>query len=458
MRGLWTETIWYMAVALALIAQPSVSKPLIDTSRETHMSVCLDYSETAERLIEICRIALDQAGASPAQLIGALDSLGHALLESDRFSEASDVFHQMTDASIDDPRGWTGLGWVNHGLGKYAAAESYFAEALERAAVASALAGLTSSQWEQGGMSDEEAILSFEAALAIDPDLVWAQREIGWVLIEASQFEDAETVFTTILDATPSDTNARAGLVRALVRQDEYERALLQVERGLSDGSGVYWFLSQRSGILYLMGNYKQSLRDADRLIALDPARSEGHVRKARALVALGQGTTALGLLADVETQIGRDGYLTYWRAELHLDQDQPKQALALLKKNTSTVHADLYDLKLLARIQLSLNDLEGARTAVDRAKALRSDDAMTLYYDAVVMLRKDGAVTPALDRFDAAMSSGLAHDMIGDFAGELYRAGFLAHAIAIRAMYSDGANDQLSPGRAKGNVSRTTE
>ncbi|MEM9496504.1 MAG: tetratricopeptide repeat protein [Pseudomonadota bacterium] len=432
-----------VAVSAALVSVDRVAaRPLIQSSEDSYASVCLNGTDTAMRLIEICRLALDQPGPTPAQRVEMRDTLGYAFYETDRYDEARDVFRQIVRVAPDAHHGWNGLGWVAFSHQNYAAAEGYFSDALDRAVNAEALAGLTASQWELGKIDIDTAVISFDTAVAIAPEFNWARRQKGWTLIEALRFGKAQAVFEPILEQDPDDINARAGLVRALIRQDAYEDALLQTDRALSDTPDSYWFLSQRANILLHMDRYRLSRREADRLIALDPHASEGYVRRARALVALGEASTALSELAEAEARIGRDDYLTYWRARLHFDQDEAGRALQILNRTTRTTRADIYDLKLLAQIHLEREDLTAARRAVDRAKALRSDDPFTLYYDAVIVLRQTldggGGVTEAMARFDKAIFAGLPKDMIGDFAGELYRAGYLAHAVAIRAKYPD--------------------
>ncbi|MEQ9675135.1 MAG: hypothetical protein RLO10_11800, partial [Roseovarius indicus] len=59
-----------------------------------------------------------------------------------------------------------------------------------------------------------------------------------------------------------------------------------------------------------------------------------------------------------------------------------------------------------------------------------------TVYLDAVLLLREKAGVARAVERFDDAMGLGLSRVNIGEFAGELIDAGYIAHAIAVRAKY----------------------
>ncbi len=424
--------------AALLAASPAGAKPLIDSSEESYGSVCIDYADTPERLVEICTRALEAVGATPAQRAEMREALGYAHYDLMQLTEAEAVFARMRAQDAGDPRAHLGLAWVAHEREDFAAARDRFETAGRLGVSAQAVAGLADSLWALREIGPDEAVLQFRAALAIQPDYEWAERRIGWIYMEAGAHDKARAHFEGVVAARPHDLNARAGLMEALFELDRYEEALAQANRAIEDDPESYWFLSQRANILFFLDRHAQAIRDADRLIGMEPTISEGYVRRARSMAHLGQRADALDLLEQAEEQTGPSVFLIYWRASLLLDDGQLGAARREIRRNTSRDSADTHDFQLLGQIELEREAYDAAQAAIDRAKALDREDGYTHYYDAVLALRREAGVDDALARFDTAMDMGLPHDWIGDFAGELFRAGYVAHAIAIRAKYPD--------------------
>lgn len=428
----------HLAIVVSCLAGPAaMAHPLIDSSEETHASVCLAFDDTAERLVEICRLALTRAGVTPEERTGLRESLGYALYQLDRLDEAEEVFGEMQDATPREPRAILGLAWVAHEREDYGKARDLFRQSLDYGASETGLAGLGDCLWELQEIGLDETLEYYEAALAMDPKYQWARRQKGWRLLEANREEDALALFDAVLAETPWDDNARAGMLEALKALGEYDEAILQADRGLSETPESAYYLNQRADALYQLGRYHQTIRDAERLIERDPDSAAGYVWRARAMMMLGQGADALSYLSASEETLGPDPFLIYWRAWLLLDDGRPGQAAAQIARNIARQETvDAFDYELLAKIEMERGDIDAARRAVDEALSLDRRLPFTVYLDAVLLLREKAGVARAVDRFDDAMGLGLSRANIGDFAGELIDAGFISHAIAVRAKY----------------------
>ena len=424
-------------VVSCLAGTATMAHPLIDSSEETHASVCMSFDDTADRLVEICSIALTETGFTAEERASLRESLGYAYYQLDRLDEAEDVFGQMQAANSDEPRAILGLAWVAHERGEYTLARDLFRESLEYGASETGLAGLGDCLWELREIELDEVLEYYEAALAMDPTYQWAERQKGWRLLEVNRAEDALALFEAVLDETPWDENARAGVLEAQKALGDYEAAILQADRGLAETPDSAYFLNQRTDAVYHLGRYHQTIRDADRLIEGFPDSAAGYVWRARAMMMLGQAEDALAFLKTSEEVLGADPFLIYWRAWLLLEDGRTAKAADQIERNIARDETvDAFDYELQAKIELERGDLAAARRAVDGALSRDGRLPFTVYLDAVLLLREKAGVARAVERFDDAMGLGLSRVNIGEFAGELIDAGYIAHAIAVRAKY----------------------
>lgn len=414
------------------------AKPLLDSSEETYSSVCISSADTPGRLIEICHLALQDPGASPAQRMLMQEALGNAYIDIDSFELAETTFNKMLAIDAGSFRALRGLGWIAHYREDYSSAAKLFQKSIDIEPTSTALAGLADSRWELGDIPADDAIVLLEAALAISPGYDWARRSKGWILLDEGRKEEALALFQKIVDDYPEDQNAIAGLLRANRQFDRQETVLELANLGLSLNPDSFWFLEERSRALFMLDRYRQSIKDAERLIQMDKAAAEGYVMKARALAGQGYRDRALSFLAAAESEVGENNYLIYWRASTMLDDGQYNAARGQITRNTNHPDADEHDFALLCLTEYYREDYTAARKALDRALDLNPDESYSIYYDAMLMLEEKKGAEAAIERFDDAMSSGLPDRMIGEFAGDLIRAGYYAHAIAIRARYSD--------------------
>lgn len=423
----------------ALAASSAVAKTPVIDSQQSDASACIDYNGSLNQIIERCKAGLGEAGASQAQRLEMMWSLGWAYLDLDQFEQSEAVFKDMLNIDPDAVEAMNGLGWIAEETDKYRQGVGYFKTSVQTNPTASGLSGLSKTQYELGDIELEEALQLLEAALALDPDYGYALRERGWMQLNANRYEGARKAFQQALSFREYDENALLGLARALRNQSEYEAALKQTNKLIDLNAESYFGYAERALILFHLDRDKRAIKDAERAISMRPGSASGYVTKARAMSALGQRAAALTMLEAAEEKTGPNAFLTYWRADLLTKDDRFEDAITQLNKTVERGVADQFDYQLMAYAYIEQDDFTQARRVLDLALG-ESQSSYSVYLDAILMI-ESGDIDAAVARFDEAMDKGLAAYRVGAFNKRLMRKGEIATAIAVRAKYSNSTD-----------------
>lgn len=140
----------------------------------------------------------------------------------------------------------------------------------------------------------DTALLSYDKALKLDPDIavVWLLR--GQVLRHVGRVNDALKSFEVAIEQEPNYLLAWKEKGVTLAVLGRYEEAL-RVSDKLSEMApvdGVIWTI--RATILYYMGRYQESLSSCERAIGLNSEDAWAHCMRSEALVRLGRYHEAL--------------------------------------------------------------------------------------------------------------------------------------------------------------------
>ena len=406
--------------------------PLISSSEETPARICLARDVAPSRIVEACDLSLAQASLTTTQRVELMVARGDGLFWQDHFQEAADSYRAATRLDENAVEAWNGLGWALWETDGDAAALGAFEASLAVDVSVQGLGGKAAAARRMGAMTNEEARALLNAALAIDPDYIWAVRELGWSHIEDRNFNDAKLAFREALDIEPKDVNARYGLGRAKLSTGAAEEALTIFNDALVDAPDNFSLKVYRIISLRKLDRNAQALRQANRLIAEYPDSASGYIERGLSLVALERRAEAIETYQVADQKLGPDNAILYWYADALSVDGRFHEALRVINRGLTLSDADYSDHLLKSYIALELEDYPLARKAAEDSLATGVDDPWAHYYVAISMVH-GGEIAEGIARFSTAMASGLPQHRVGAFARELISAGKYVEAAELR-------------------------
>lgn len=422
-------------LAAGMIASPVLAKPLITSSEDNVARICMARSESPSRIVDACEAALADASLTQNQRVDLITARGDGYLWMDRYAAAIASFEEALALDATETDAWNGLGWTLWEVEGDRPAFDAFETSLSIDVTVQALGGKAATGRRLGVMSSDQARTLLAAALSIDPDYLWAVREVAWSHLDDGDPEQAAREFQNALEIEPYDVNARYGLGRASLQMGVAEQALTVFNDVLADAPDDFPTLVYRIIALRDLDRNAQALREADRLIAAHPERSSGYIEKGQALLALGRRADAIATYAETDAKLGPNNSVLYWYADALAADGQFKSALAVIDRGLALSGADFSDHLLRSYIALELGDYALARTAAEASLATGVEDPWAHYYLAITLVH-DGQVEQGLARFEQAIAGGLPEDRIGAFASELVGAGMYAAATQLRSRF----------------------
>lgn len=422
-------------LAAGMFAAPLAAKPLVTSSEDTVARICLARSENPSRIVDACDAALSDAGLTRMQRVEFITARGDGYLWLKQYGAAIASFEEALDLDPNAVDAWNGLGWTLWEVEGDAAAYTAFETSLSIDVTVQALGGKAATGRRMGSLSSEDARVLLSAALSIDPDYLWAVREVAWSYLDDGQPRQAIKNFETALDIEPYDVNARYGLGRAKLKLGAAEDALAIFNDVLIEAPNDFPTLVYRIIALRDLDRNAQALREAERLIASHPANSSGYIEKGQALIALGRRREAIDTYRDADARLGANNAILYWYADALATDHQFEAALAIIERGLSLSGADYSDHLLKSYIALELGNYGMAAAAAEASLATGVQDPWAHYYLAITLVH-DGRIEQGIDRFEKALAGGLPTDRIGAFASELVGAGKYLEAAELRLKY----------------------
>lgn len=418
--------------ALCVAGGAAQATPLISNSEETPGRICIAREAAPNRIVQACDMALSLAGLTQSQRVNMLVARGDGLLWQDHFHEAADSYRAATQIDAAAIEAWNGLGWALWETDGDAMALEAFETSLAVDASVQGLGGKAATARRMGAISNDEARTLLNAALAIDPDYIWAVRELGWSHIEDRNFVDAKLAFREALDIEPKDVNALYGLGRTKLSTGAPEEALSIFNSALEYSPDDFSLKVYRVIALRKLDRNAQALRQANRLIAEYPDQSSGYIERGLSLVALQRRAEAIETYQAADEKLGPDNAILYWYADTLSVDGRFREALQVIDRGLALSGADYSDHLLKSYIALELQNYPLARKAAEESLAMGVNDPWAHYYIAITMVH-EGAVNEAVKQFSLAMSAGLPEHRVGAFARELISAGKYAEAAQLR-------------------------
>lgn len=429
------KTILLLPSLLAFTALPLLAKPLVTSSEDTLARVCLARQDEAPRIVQACDAALADTRLTQNQRAELLVARGDGYIWQNLHHQAEASYREATLINPAEVEAWNGLGWALWELEGDQAAFDAFDHSLSIAASVQGLAGKAGLARRMGQIDNETAREMLTAALAIDPDYIWAVRELAWSHFEDSEFVQATEHFEEALNIEPRDVNARYGLGRSKLSLGQSEDALTIFNDVLLDSPQDFATLVYRVVSLRELDRNAQALRFSERLILDFPDRTSGYVQKGKSLLALERRHDALLSFEQAEATLGPNNTILYWYADTLITDGQLNKALAVIDRGLTLEGADYSDHLLKSYIALELGNYGMARAAAEDSLATGVEDPWAHYYIAITLVHNDDVIG-GLQRFDQAVAGGLPVDRVGAFASELVGAGKYVEAAQLRLKY----------------------
>ncbi len=422
-------------LAIGVLTSPLAAKPMITSSNDTAVRDCLARSESPSRIVQACDIALTDARLTRSQRVDLITARGDGYLWMDEFSAAEASFREAVAVDPRNTNAWNGLGWTLWEADGDAPAFEAFEMSLSMDVTVQGLGGKAATGRRMGRLSGTDARALLSAALAIDPDYIWAVREVAWSFLDDGEADRAVDEFQAAMDIEPKDVNARYGLGRAHLAAGDPEAALAVFNDVLSDVPDEFPTLVYRIIALRDLDRNAQALREADRIIASFPDRSSGYIERGQALLALDRRADAIANYAEADTKLGPNNAVLYWYADALSSDGRFEEALEVIERGLALSGADYSDHLLRSYIALELGNYPLARKAAEASLATGVEDPWAHYYVAITLVH-DGDIDQGMTRFEKAIASGLPVDRVGAFASELVSAGMYVEAAELRLKY----------------------
>ncbi|QHQ35771.1 tetratricopeptide repeat protein [Algicella marina] len=426
--------IFALGLAFTWIGMSVAARPLITSSEDSYGRICLESSDTPERIAAACEAALAESGALPATRAGFHRKLGSAKERLGDTAAAASAFLSAIGLLPNDVEAMNLLGWMYWDIDRNDEAVAMFRRSLSLRPTASANGGLANLLRIHLNQP-EEALQRIETALLLEPEYSWGLREKGWIFFDLDRDADALEAFEAALFLDSEDAFAHYGVLTFHERAEDYEAALEAANRTIEFAPKDADFRSHRAFLLRRLDRNQQAIRAANEAIELDPRESDGYVQRAFAESALGYTAQASRTFqAGIDAGAG-DRFLHYWYADHLSDYDSPETAMHQIDKAISLPGVGAEDWSLKAYLALELEDDEEALRAAISAVRADAGSPYGYYYHAVAELRL-GRENEALVQFDAAMNRDLPIGFVRRFVGELLALGRFNTAMRVRRAY----------------------
>ncbi len=273
-----------------------------------------------------------------------------------------------------------------------------------------------------GLSQNEEALSSFDRALALVPDLTQAHSHRADVLSELGRNTEAIDAYDRALAAAPDaieDWFNRGAALAAVGRNGD---ALSSFDRVIATRPTFAPAYLQRAKVLSSLHRYDEALKAADRALAIDPRLAEAWLGRGHVLVALGRHQDALAAY-DKSLEIKPDSDQAWnGRGNALLAAGRPYLALAAaqraleLKETTQT--RILFARALTLAGESGAPDTEQIRDRVLRALSEAWIRPRDLVGVCVALIKRNTVMSEAIARANAAWPMMLTATELNDASG----------------------------------------
>lgn len=418
---------------LILTQQPVVAEvsDIVRSSEKTAVSLCLQNQRPYGELILLCQDALDQSVLTRNQRRHARYVLGNALSELGQHAKARVTLERLIAEFPNHIDALEALAWDYWQTDDHELAKLKFEQVNQIQPTAEAMAGLANiaRRFEN---DLERAVPLIEFAVLIDPDYSWAQREKAWIEFDTGDLTSAAASFDTALRQNDEDISALHGRSYVASETEEFEAALLFINRAIELDSNYGWAYAHRGYVLRQMGRNGQAVREAERAIQLAPGAVDGYLQKMLAHRELGQIAEALNTATLAQEAGATTALLRYWHADILSDDAQMPKALTEIETaiDAGADTASFHELKSFILLEMGkhVQAVEASRSALNRDPKL----PFAAYYGAMASIEL-GQQDQGFELFDRALENDLPKPQFRYFLGFLVGKGLITKAVGIR-------------------------
>ena len=421
------------AVAAALFALswvPAQAAPPKLSSETSAAQLCLDFELGLEDLMAWCTSARTEPGVATRDLERILNNIGWLASRLEGPEAALAAYEESLALNPMSAAALSGMGWASWDLRDHAAAADYFRRAGEISTSAPRLAGLASSLWHLDA-DVAEVISLLEQALLVDPEYIWAARELAWVYADLGDAAKADEYFDLALSVDGEDAWAMYGKSDLRIDEGNLEAALNLVNRAIAIEEAPE-FLTYRAYIMNENANYRQAIEDAARALAIAPHDGDAARQKARAHEEMGHLNLAREAFASADDEGASGAYFFSEYAHVLYQLDELEEALVKVEASLA-IHGDDWAHSIHSVILQELGRFEESITAANQAVALDETYAyphVTIAYSKIAL----GQMDEALGSAQKAQELGASEGQINDLIRQLVSDGRILDAIRFRA------------------------
>src|SRR6266850_376493 len=201
----------------------------------------------------------------------ALLRIARSLHRAGRLSEATRLYRQILDA---DPERFDALVMLGVALLESGQREEANAVADDGIKTAKASRDLYNLGYLLERLErTNDALLSYNAALALKPDYFEAIVHRGLLLFQLKHYEDALDSFDAAVAMKASESGVWFNRANTLFSLQRYDEALASYDKALALQPAYVGALENRAATLYQANRFEEAARDYDRVLSLEPSR-----------------------------------------------------------------------------------------------------------------------------------------------------------------------------------------
>jgi len=117
----------------------------------------------------------------------------------------------------------------------------------------------------------EEALVSFDHAIELDPNYASAWRNRGYALDKLGKYEEAIACFDKAIEINPDDYTAWNNRGNVLYKLGKYEEAIASYDKAIEINPDYYSAWNNRGGALCNLGEYEEAIASYDKTIEINP-------------------------------------------------------------------------------------------------------------------------------------------------------------------------------------------